>query len=692
VSDRGAGGRSDRFRGDVEGLRAVAIGLVLLYHAGLPFVPGGYVGVDVFFVISGFLITTQLVSELERTGRISLPRFYARRAKRLLPAVVVVLAATALLVRLFVPTVRWREIGADIISSALYLVNWRLADRSVDYLAEDSAASPVQHFWSLAVEEQYYLVWPLLILLAAVLAKATRWRVRRVLWLGLAVVAVPSFLWALAETARSPERAFFLTTTRMWELAIGAAVALGAGLFTRVPKPWAVALGWAGLAAIGLSGLLYTTGTPWPGHAAAVPTLGTAAVIVAGFAVTRGGPASLLSTTPFRWVGGLSYSLYLWHWPLVAVAAAHWGDLSAPHGLLLVSVSFLPAWLTFRLVENPLRFSLALSRSPKLALGMGAGLTLTGAATGLALLLAFSMAIPGGGPARGPALGAAVLAESPLGDPAGAAVDQVEWITPDPLAATSDVPASYADGCQQGLAESEVVSCEYGDRRAEITVAVAGDSKIVQWLPALQILARHSGWRLVTYTKSGCAFTAAVPQADDGEPYPTCQEWNRAVRDRLLADPPGYLLTSQGSSQAFDAAGELSDAAMVAGLRSVWSDLTDRGTEVVVVADNPHPGLRVYECVDQHRDRLTACTFSRERYATSAAPTQRTAVQGQPGVALVDLFDAICPTDPCAPVIGNVLVYRQGSHLTATYVESLTPRFAAALSAAGMPARAAATG
>ena len=165
--------RSTAFRGDVEGLRAIAVRLVLLYHAGLPFLPGGYAGVDIFFVISGFLITSQLISEVERTGRVSLPRFYARRAKRLLPAAGVVLAVTAALTYLFLPRIRWQEIGGDIASAALYLVNWRLADRSVDYLAEDSEASPVQHFWSLAVEEQYYLVWPLVIVAGAI-ARAVR--------------------------------------------------------------------------------------------------------------------------------------------------------------------------------------------------------------------------------------------------------------------------------------------------------------------------------------------------------------------------------------------------------------------------------------------------------------------------------------------------------------------------------------
>ncbi len=678
--------RSSRFRGDVEGLRAVAIGLVLLFHAGLPYVSGGFVGVDVFFVISGFLITTQLVSELNRTKTVSLARFYARRAKRLLPAVGVVLVSTTLLVGLVLPRTRWREIGGDIIGSAMYMVNWRLADRSVDYLAEGSLPSPVQHFWSLAVEEQYYLIWPLLILVAAFLAKMIRRRVTPVLWLGLAGVVIPSFAWSLAETERSPARAFFETPTRMWELGIGAAVALGAGTWTRLPKPLAVVTGWSGLAAIAASGLFVTTETPWPGRTAVLPTLGAAAVIAAGFAVTSGGPASLLGTRPFRWVGGLSYSLYLWHWPLLVVAVAYWGGLSPALRPVVVASSFVPAWLTFRFVENPVRYSTAVSRSPRLALSLGANFTLTGVVAGLALLLAVASPSATAGPAgHGSAPGAAALRLDPRDDPAGAPVDDVGWMTPTPVEATADIPAAHADGCQQVFDKAEVVTCDYGDPLAQITVAVVGDSKITQWMPALDLLADQNGWRLGTYLKSSCSF-AFVMTEFDGKPFTACRDWTEAVAARLMANPPDFVITSQGMAMGRSDDGRQTVDAMVVGLRSIWSDLTGKGSKIVVIADNPSPGINMIDCVERNQKALSICSFSRDRYAGSAAPMQHRAVQGQEGVEIVDLFDAICPTERCAPVIGNVLVYRQGSHITATYIKTLAPRLAAALSTVGLPA------
>jgi peptidoglycan/LPS O-acetylase OafA/YrhL len=699
MSDRGDTQRSHpdrfRFRDDIQGLRAVAVGLVLLYHAGLPLLPGGYVGVDVFFVISGFLITTLLVSELARTGRVSLLRFYARRARRLLPAAAVVLAATAVLVRLFVPRIRWEEIGGDIASAALYVVNWRLAERSVDYLAEDSAPSPVQHFWSLAVEEQFYLLWPVLILLAVAAAKAMRTRVRPVLWVGLAAVAVPSFLWGLALTAHSPERAFFVTTTRLWELALGALLALGAGWCARLPRRWGRAIGWGGLAAIVASAATVTAGTPWPGRAALLPTLGAAAVIVAGFATGHAGPGRLLSTRPFRWVGDLSYSLYLWHWPLLVVATAAWGPLSATRGLLVVLFSFGPAWLTHRLVENPLRFSPAVTRSPPLALSLGANATFVSVAAGLTLLLAVASSFPtSGSPGASGASGmdgrhapgAAVLAENPRDDPAGAPPERVDFLTPDPLRATADVPDVYGDGCHQDQNGAEPLSCTYGNPDADTTVVVAGDSKIAQWLPALQRLAEHNDWRLVTYTKSACSFASAMVRDGDGAPYTSCAEWHDRVLHHLTTvETPDYVLTAQGAAAAMAPDGSDSAVAMVDGLARTWGRLVEAGAEVIVVADNPHPGMTVYQCVDENPRHLSACTYPKDRREIKGGyVAQRRALERVGGVAMVDLYDAICPVDPCAPVVGNVLIYRQGSHITATYIETLTPRLATALSRAGL--------
>jgi len=677
-----AEGRSG-FRPDVEGLRAVAIGLVVLYHAGVSRLPGGFVGVDVFFVISGFLITGLLIKELERTGTISLSRFYARRAKRLLPAAATVLLATTALTALVLPQIRWRDTGGDIVSAALYVVNWRLAGRSVDYLAEDTAPSPVEHFWSLAVEEQYYLVWPLLLILVTWWARRRGRSLGTSLSIGLALVAVPSLLWSVYQTSYEPAAAFFITTTRMWELAIGGGVAIAATRLARMPRPVATLLGWTGLAAVAVAGMIFSVHTPWPGYAAAVPTLGSAAVIAAGFAAGGTGPVVLLCTRPFQWVGALSYSIYLWHWPVLVAATAHWGPLSLKRGLAVAALSVVPAWVTYRLVENPLRHSPVISRSPRLALSLGANFSLIGVVAGLGLVLALP-SISGAGQGGRFALGATILSAHPRNDPAGAPVDEVAYITPDPLHATEDVPDLYHDHCQQGFASSKPTSCVYGREDAPTTVALVGDSKAVQWLPALQILAQARDWRIITYTKARCSF-AQVELTVEGRPWPACSAWNAKVLDRLVGhDRPDFVVTSQGRRTAANGQGDPLEM-MVSGLRATWSTLTAAGVEVFVLKDSLQPFMPLYACVAENPHRLTRCTYDRERgIAASAGPTQALAAIGMDGVHVIDMTDAICPTVRCASVIGNVLVYRQGSHLTATYVESLAPRLGQELASAGL--------
>lgn len=668
-------GPAKGFRPDVEGLRAIAVGLVLLYHAGLPFVPGGFVGVDVFFVISGFLITGLLVKEVQRSGTVSIAGFYARRAKRLLPAAALVLVSTVALTLAFIPRIRWSEIGGDIVSAALYFVNWRLADRSVDYLAEDSEASPVQHFWSLAVEEQFYIVWPLLILLAAWWARRKGQTLTHELWIGLGVIAIPSFLWSLYQTSTDPAVSFFITTTRMWELAIGAAVALGTAALTKLPRPVALAMAWTGLGAVLMSAFVYSTKSAWPGYAALLPTLGTAAVIAAGPAAGANGPVRILGTAGFTWVGGLSYSLYLWHWPLIVGAAAYWGYLTPTRGLAVALLCVIPAWLTLKLIENPIRFSPTTFVLPLNALKLGALLTVVGVVAGGGLLGITALTT---GASVANTQGARVLSANPAGY---RAPTNVEGMVPDPIEATEDVPHAYDKGCQAEQGSSDPVTCTFGDPNGTTTIALVGDSKALQWISALDSIGKKRGWKVVTFTKSACSFTAA-DIAQDGAPYASCSAWNDAVTQQLFERKPDVVLTSQGKDVALNKAGNVhsgqSTEAMIKGLEHRWSALAKAGMTVVAMRDNPIPpnDIRpVYECVDEHRHALGECTFPRtaaERLG--AGDVQLAAVKGVPGVELVDLNDYVCPGATCPPVIGNVLVYRQGSHLTRTYVDTLAPR------------------
>lgn len=656
-------------------MRALAIGLVLVYHAGVRQLPGGFVGVDVFFVISGFLITGLLIREVEATGRVSLRQFYARRAKRLLPATGLVLAVTAALTWLTTSVVQWRDFGLDIVSAALYVVNWRLADRSVDYLAEDIGPSPVQHFWSLAVEEQFYIVWPLLLVLLALLMKRRQsLRPRMVMTVGILLVLVPSFVWSVHVTATSPSTAFFVTPTRLWELGIGALVAIGATAWVSIPRFAASVLGWLGLATVLASGFLLTADVAWPGYAAMAPVLGTAALIVAGFASGNAGPAGLLSWGPAVWVGGLSYSLYLWHWPVLVAATAHWGDLGAKKGLLVVALSFIPAYLSFRYIENPFRFARPIARSNALALSIGANFTVIGVAAGLVLVLLIpstSIGSPGG---VGPS-GASVLQhEQGTVD----SLDQIQWFTPDPATAPEDLPAGYANKCTTVVADDAVKTCELGQADGAITIAVVGDSKMLQWESAIDSIAKSQGWRVVSFTKSACGFHTGM-QSARSKPYTACAEWNQKVLPEVIDLQPDLVLTSQIANRALrdpDDPATLSHDVMVDAIAERWAELQESDIPVAVLLDNPNPGpvLSVYECVADNMKNLSACTFPRDEgiRASGAVVLQEAAARGR-GVSVLDVNRFICPEEVCVPVIGNTLIYRQTSHLTDTFVRTLIP-------------------
>ncbi len=675
---RGGGG----FRPDIEGLRAVAIGLVLVYHAGVvELVPGGFVGVDVFFVISGFLITGLLIRELERDGRVSLGRFYARRAKRLLPAAGLVLVVTAALTWASVSVVQWRTFGGDIVGAALYVVNWVLAGRSVDYLAEGVGVSPVQHFWSLAVEEQFYIVWPLLLVLVGWwVRRRSGARLRPVMGVAIGLVIVPSLIWSVVMTASNPEAAFFVTPTRLWELGVGALVAIGATWWLRVPRLVAVVLGWAGLVAVIASGVFLSSAVAWPGYAAVWPVLGTAAVIVAGYTSGRAGAAGLLSWKPAVWVGGLSYSLYLWHWPLLVAAAGFWGELGGKRGLLVAGASFIPAYLSYRFVENPFRFAKPIAKSNRLALSMGANFSLAGVAAGLVLMLIVPQV--GTNPQEGQAAGAAALRQGGSAnqeEPPGSvqSLASIDWFTPQATEATASVPSAYADECQQDQESADVVMCEYGDLDSDMVVAVVGDSKILQWQSAIEQIATDEGWHVQSYTKSSCAFSAGM-QAAKGEPYTSCAQWNENVLADLVELDPDVVLTSGRNAEAledWEDPDSGSTEAMTDALAEQWAHLSDEGIPVVPILDNPSPGdLSVYECVAENLDNLEACTFDREEgIDRSQAPLQQEAADRVDGVQTIDLSDLVCPEQTCVPVIGNVLVYRQSSHVTDAYVRTLIP-------------------
>jgi peptidoglycan/LPS O-acetylase OafA/YrhL len=403
-----------RFRPDVEGLRAVAVLLVLAYHARLLGITGGYIGVDVFFVVSGFLITGLITRELERTGTVSLPAFYARRARRLLPAALLVIVVTIVASAVILPPLRTTEVAADGAASALYVGNLRFALQATDYLQADLAPSPLLHYWSLGVEEQFYLFWPALLLLVA----GRRIALNRVA-VAVAVVGIASFALSIVWTETDAPLAFFLLPTRAWELAVGAALALAAARVATVPAWVSTAAVAAGLALIVAGAMLFDLETPFPGTAALVPVAGGALVLAGGLRQPLGSLSRLLALGPMRYIGRISYSLYLWHWPvLVLPAVLFGGPLPAVIRLGLALLTIPLAAASQRWVEDPIR------HGRFVPVRIGRALALAGTLSAVVAII--SMGIGGANP-----LAAAATS--------GQAVDapSVDLVLPTPVAAPS---------------------------------------------------------------------------------------------------------------------------------------------------------------------------------------------------------------------------------------------------------------
>jgi peptidoglycan/LPS O-acetylase OafA/YrhL len=689
ATGRGGAGRgraAHGFRPEVEGLRAVALGAVLLYHADVSWLPGGYVGVDVFFVISGFLITGLLLREVDATGRVSLARFYARRARRLLPAALVVLAAVVGLAWVVLSPVERAGVYEEVVAAALYVINWRQASEAVTYSELGAEASPLQHFWSLAVEEQFYLLWPLLI---AVFAWACRPRrggpgrdPRAGLAVALGLLAAFSFCYAVRLTAIQGDAAYFTTTTRAWELAAGGLLALAPAAWWRRAGGrgrcvWARGLSVGGVLAIVAAAYLLTDDSSFPGPWAVLPVAGAAAVIAAGeisHATSRRTVVGrLLASPPMRYVGRISYSWYLWHWPLIAFATAWQGRLSSMLLLVVVALSWVPAALTHRLVETPFRRSRRLSATGP-ALALGGGCTAVGVALGTVgqaaiptVTLASSSEAPG----------ATVLAEST------APQSSADALRPLPADAEEDKGRAHADGCLVDQDDPDLnTSCAYGDTSADTTAVLFGDSHALQYFPALDAVAKERGWRLEVVTKSGCS-PAEVTQYHEqfNRAYTECDEWWADAVEYIEELEPSLVVTGNKAVEPIVRDGERLDAeagaeAMTDGYVATLERLRATGAEVNVIADNPYPPADMPSCVSERLDDdLTACAFPR-REGLDYEPVNTLAARQVSGVSLLDPTSLFCPEDgTCPAVIGNVLVYRDGTHLTATYTRTMTDWF-----------------
>ncbi|WP_213814050.1 acyltransferase family protein [Glaciihabitans sp. dw_435] len=663
-------------RTDIQALRAVAVLSVVLYHFWPQHLPGGYVGVDVFFVISGYLITAHLMREVLRTGTISLPRFWARRVRRLLPASLLVLVASALITFAVVPSANWQSFFWEIISSAFYFENWTLAANSVDYLAANNIATVAQHFWSLSAEEQFYLVWPLLILAAVFVAIKVRRSAspERAVTVTLAVVTVASFVLSLYLTHTNPSQAYFITPVRAWEFGVGGLLALIGSAKATGNQHVRAAVSWLGLAAIAITVLTYTAATPFPGTAALLPVFGALAVLWAGSSTARWAPSALFALRPVGFVGDISYSLYLWHWPIIVGGAFFFGGSSnVPEKIGMLALSFVLAWLTKKYVEDPAR-----STSSFLARRKSSGLTFVAGLAAMCLVLA--VGVTGLTIVNQRAEAAANLASSAEKNPVvclgAAAMDPTrscdnsslgDIFAPDPAGLKADTGPGF--DCAAGTGRAYRV-CHYGSSAPDaVRIALVGDSHASMMMPAMLSQLEKKGWSLDTYIGKACVWgnmgtdPVCDPRRDVQKTLENAHYDGIVLADTRLAQASGYKEVPAGTPDS-----------RVAGYKKAWAPVLATGTKIMVISDNPSFENSDIDCLaaSGSASAAQACTVTPD-YAWRDNDAATEAAKTSKGVNLIDLSSFYCADDKCPLVIGNVAVYYDPTHITATYSTTLGP-------------------
>jgi peptidoglycan/LPS O-acetylase OafA/YrhL len=665
-----------RFRPDVEGLRAVAVILVVLYHAGLPWLHGGYVGVDVFFVISGFVITGLLLRERTSTSKTSILAFYGRRCRRILPAATLVIVATVVASYAVLGALFANPTAIDARWTAVFLANFHFASIGTDYLNANQPPSPLLNFWSLAVEEQFYLVYPTIFLLVAGLR--TRLSLRTRLVVALVPIIIVSLVWSIAQTHTNPTAAYYSPLTRAWELALGALIACGTPWLMRLGTTVATGMTWIGLAAIGVAAFAYSASTPYPGILVAVPVIGAGLVIAGGTAVPRAGVEVLLRLPPFQWFGRLSYSLYLWHWPILIIVADEAGKTSLPfrQNIPWLILAVVLSIATYRLVENPVRHARAFRSRSWWPVGMGVALIATSLLVATVALDTHNVqATPVGRSsyghpdnplARGTALSAAQVARMV------AAAPSIRSLPANLAPTLSEVRNNWGGlggPCYVLYGQSSIPACVFGDSHSTRTMVLYGDSHAAMWLDALDLVALSNHWKLIFLVKDGCPaidlpFQNPVGYGAPGGEFTTCDQWHRFALERIRQIQPDVVLITQeddlGPHQTPYSANRWETA-----MTKTIGELGVPANRVVILGNIPAFNGQGPQCLALHPDNVQRCSGANSPFVVDANNAEQQAA-ARSGARYVSVVSWFC-SSKCTDVVGRYDPYWDGYHINADY-------------------------
>jgi peptidoglycan/LPS O-acetylase OafA/YrhL len=631
------------YRSDIEGLRAIGILLVVGYHANIPGFGGGFIGVDVFFVLSGYLISNILTQELLHSGSINFVNFYARRARRLVPGLALTLICTLVASWIIYSPIEQVDIAKTAISTSIYLSNVWFARQATDYLAADSETNPLLHTWSLSVEEQFYLVWPLL--LYFVFRQKIFLNKPRTIAMMVIIIGLLSLLAEIVFTSLIQPWAFFLTPFRVWQFAIGALAAMASAHLKPLPMLQRTSatnlLSYAGIALILGCGSLYTRETIFPGIAAFIPCLGTVLVLYSGACDKKTHTAAVLSTKPFIWIGKVSYSWYLWHWPVLVIGGVVFGHGELSQRIALAILSLLISALAYKFFENPIRFNKTLSATAKLSL--------YSAAATIMLTLISSIAWK-------------ALATTASKTPEQQLFTKTE----------QDLPAVYSQGCHLNVLDKSSPPCLFNATGTTETWALFGDSHAAQWFPAIEEAAIHHKASVLSLTKSECP----VPRTPFfnqrlGRIYTECDQWREETLQRIAAAKPAIIFLS--SSYHYP----IKDDEWGEGLQKTIQTLSTSGAKIIILGDTPWIGINIPKCLARAQwmpyMNSKGCNFD----VASSINAKRLAVEreiaaGSERTEFFEFTNQICDAEICTPLANGVVKFRDSNHLSVAFVKQLS--------------------
>lgn len=635
-----------RFRPEIEGLRVIAAVLVAVYHIWLGRVSGG---VDVFFVVSGFLITASLVSRHLREGYINFFKYVWNLMKRLLPASFFVLSVVVILTLLFLPSVQWKQLINELFASMFYFENWRLAIDSVDYLDSSNPQSPLQHFWAMSIQGQFYIILFLIVTTAIFLSQKLKMSMRNMLTILFTIIFLSSFIFSLYQTSVNQPVAYFDTRTRMFEFIVGGFVFLFIDRI-KITKAFSFLIGWLGLIGLILCGIIFDVSTNFPGAIALWPVLCAVLVLVAGQNATNLGVEKFLGNKIFVKLGSYSYAFYLWHWVVLTFYKTMFDmNIGILDGTAILVASIMLSFITTEFVEKPLR-----SKNGIFIVRFSPVLLILVITSSFLLYefkkteieyegLIYSENHPG--------------AMSIL--PEYADYNRTEKLIPNLAIAKDDLPVTYETDCNQMGTRTESKHCTVGNEHAEYEVALVGGSHSAHWYGAFEEIAKEDkNIKVTNITKSACRFSADYMTQD-------CDEWNQNVLKLLEEKNPDLvILTADIGSSSYP---EVTD-----GYLERYNDLDKLGIEVMAIRDNPWFDVNIPECIEEHGKESSNCQIDRDKVLPEPSKWDRLDVI-PPNVHYVDYTEHFCDEETCYPTKGNVIIYFDENHITNTYMKTLTP-------------------